>query len=184
MNSTLANAITTFLGEANGQSITFFIKNLADLTLIEGWTDQMKVWMLRNKLVGKATNYVNSIPLLTNENDFDTLCNKLIEHFTTSQFPQELQAEFSNLAHHPKESVQQLAVRITSVVKRFVPNPRNSPDLENVRETEAPEIYRDTKSRYKGRTLKIWSRQFFRCGKQSKKYRISFKRSSTYCKQC
>ena len=86
-------------------------------------------------MVGKAANYVNSNPSLVNENDFDTLCNKLIEHFTTSHSPQELQAEFSNLVHHPKESVQRLADRVTSVVKRYVPNPGNSLDLENVRET-------------------------------------------------
>ena len=135
MSTSLASAITTFSGEDNGQSITYFIKNLADLALIEGWSEQKKTWMLRNKLVGKAANYVNNNTSLVNENDFETLCNKLIEHFTTSQSPQELQAEFSNLIHHPKETIQHLADRITSVVKRYIPNPRNSLDLENVRET-------------------------------------------------
>ena len=88
MSSTLANAVTTFSGEDNGQSIMFFTKNLADLTLIEGWTEQKKVWMLRNKLVEKAANFINNTPSFANENDFQT--DKLIQNFTT-QSPQKLQ---------------------------------------------------------------------------------------------
>ena len=61
---------------------------------------------------------------------------KPINLYKTSQLnlPKNFRAEFSSLVHHPKESVQQLADRITSVVKRYVPNPRNFLDLENVRE--------------------------------------------------
>ena len=85
--------------------------------------------MLRNKLVGKAANFISNTPSLANENDFDTLCNKLIQKFSKTQSLQELQVEFSNFIHHPKESVQQLPDRKTSVVKRYVPNPRNSLDF-------------------------------------------------------
>ena len=132
MNGSLANSLTPFSG-AEGENVAFFIKNLTDLALIENWTELQKTWMLRNKLSGKAAEFINNDPSMVNVNDFDDLCNALQTKFSKSKNLLDLQKQFSNIKHQPNQSVDDLAKEINNIVQKYIPNPRDSLEIEVIR---------------------------------------------------
>ena len=78
-------AIAFNFSGAEGENVAFFIKNLTDLSLIENWTELQKTWMLRNKLSGKAADFINNDPTMLNINDFNELCKALQTKFLKSK---------------------------------------------------------------------------------------------------
>ena len=103
------------------------------MALIENWTELQKTWMLHNKLSGKAADFINNDPSVVNVNDFNELCKVLQTKFTKSKNLVDLQKEFSNIRHEPKQSVDDLARKIDNIVQKYIPNPRDSLEIEVIR---------------------------------------------------
>ena len=86
--------------------------------------------MLRNKLSGKAADFMNNDPSMVNVNNFDDLCTALQTKFSKSKNLLDLQKQFSNIKHQPNQSVDDFAKEIDNIVQKYIPNPRDSLEIE------------------------------------------------------
>ena len=135
MNSSLVNSLTPFSGE-KGENVASFIENLTDLELTVKLSELQKTWMLYNKLLRKTANFINNDSSVINVKEFDELSKALQTKFTKSKNLMDLQREFSNIKHEPKQSVDDLTKKIDNVVKKYIPNPRDSLEIETKSNTK------------------------------------------------
>lgn len=111
--------------------VSWFLSQIKDLKIINGWKDEAALLYLKSKLTGAARDWYASSPSCI-DLEFHEACTKLEAFFKYESLPSSSIVELHNISLLPGETIKNLAHRIETLTVKTYPSVKDIKALSQI----------------------------------------------------
>lgn len=119
-DSSLMNVLPNFNGN-EGECIKFFLDQFNAVANLENWNNTKKLIILKNKLSGKALEFLINDAKASVENNPKSLEELLVKKFRKSESFASRQENFFKISQKASSTVKEIAEEIENAANKFIP---------------------------------------------------------------
>lgn len=129
---TLGMTAMTLESFSGKQDVKDYFEKLDSRAELDGWTDEVKLKLVKYRLSGEAYTFYKADPAVFNEKNYTEFKNKFLEKFTPSRIPGQALIKLSKCYQRHDESISNYVIRLKSLGAQILADDLKKAPKENI----------------------------------------------------